>query len=146
MQSPPAADAASPSARTGASANSTQPKLAADVLESRLKATKTWLDGAKISTHTIQLLGAENEKQLKQHLNVMAKSLDIDGIFVYRTTAKGKPSLTVLYGSFAARGVAVEAMAKLPGPLRAYRPYLRTVQGIRAELAQQKSDAAAHGN
>jgi MSHA biogenesis protein MshM len=129
-----------------ASANSPTLKQTGDILKARLEATDIWLGGASKNIHTIQLLGADNEKQLKQHLNVLTKSLDINGVFVYRTIAKGKPSVTVLYGSFANRRAALEAMAKLPAPLRAYRPYLRTVQGIRAELAQRKSDATAHGN
>ena len=60
-------------------------------------------------------------------------------LFVYRTRARQKPFLTVLYGSYASREAAQEAMGRLPGQVRAYKPYLRTVQGIRTEIGQNPS-------
>jgi len=44
-----------------------------------------------------------------------------------------------LYGSFDDRRAAQEALAKLPANLKAYKPVLRTMQGIRAEIAQHQS-------
>jgi len=77
-----------------------------------------------------------NQPQLlKQHLNVIRKYVEINDIFVYRTLVNQKPWLTVLYGSFSDRRAALTALATLPATLKAYRPYLRTVQGIRAETA-----------
>jgi MSHA biogenesis protein MshM len=132
-------DTTEPLANPRASANSRSGTKAGDILEIRLSATASWLQEANKSTYSIQLLGTDNERQLKQHLNVISKSLEINDIFVYRTTARQKPSLTVLYGSFPDRRTALESMARLPASLRAYRPYLRTVQGIRAEIAQRNS-------
>ena len=57
----------------------------------------------------------------------------------YRTIAKQKPSLTVLYGTFDDRRAAQEALAKLPPALKAYKPVLRTMQGIRTEIAQHQA-------
>jgi septal ring-binding cell division protein DamX len=57
---------------------------------------------------------------------------------VYRTTAKGAPSITVVWGSFENQREANQAMAKLPPLLKSYRPLLRTVQGIKAEIRGQK--------
>ncbi|HTP97519.1 MAG TPA: AAA family ATPase [Burkholderiales bacterium] len=111
----------------------------AAALERRLKATTAWLEQSSANTYSIQLLGAENVDQLKQHLNIIAKFVEINDIFVYRTVAKQKPSLTVLYGSFENRRDALDAMSKLPVQLKAYRPYLRTVQGIRAEIKQHEA-------
>jgi len=111
-----------------------------DTLESRLQATTQWLRTEKEDTFTIQLLGAENPQQLREHLNIIAKFVEINNIFVYRTTAKQKPYLTVLYGSYDSREAAQEALTRLPAQLRAFRPYLRTVQGVRSEIGQR--DAA----
>ncbi len=108
-------------------------------VDARLTATRDWLAKQDKNTYSIQLLGAENPQQLMRHLNVITKYVDINQIFVYRTLAKQKPSLTVLYGSFSDRRAALDALANLPAPLKVNRPILRTVNGIRAEVAQHPS-------
>jgi MSHA biogenesis protein MshM len=111
----------------------------ADLLESRLKATHNWLTGEPQTTLTIQLMGANDPEQLKDVLNGIGKIIEINKVFVYRTVAKQKPSLTVLYGSFDNRRAALEALDKLPASLKANRPLLRSVQGIRAEIKQHQA-------
>ncbi len=111
----------------------------ANVLESRIAATSAWLSSAKPDAYAIQLLGASNEVQLNQHLKIISKIIEINDLFVYRTTAKGEPSLTVVWGGFDSQRTAQAAMAQLPSFLRAYRPLLRTVQGIKAEVEKQKA-------
>jgi MSHA biogenesis protein MshM len=109
------------------------------LLESRLGATQDWLTGASQSTISIQLMGTNDPEQLKDLLNSMGKVIEINKVFVYRTKARQKPSLTVLYGSFDSRRAALEALDKLPASLRSNRPILRTVQGIRAEIRQHQA-------
>jgi hypothetical protein len=75
----------------------------------------------------VQLLGSENDQQLKDHLSTIAKYIEANSIFVYRTIAKQKPFLTVLYGSFGSREAAQSALDRLPPHLKAFKPYLRTV-------------------
>ncbi|MCC7486824.1 MAG: AAA family ATPase [Burkholderiales bacterium] len=116
----------------------------ADMLQARIAATHDWLADQAPGTYSIQLLGSENAEQLRRHLNVIAKSIEINKIFVYRTVAKEKPSLTVLYGSFDDHGAAKEALRSLPASLKAYRPILRTVQGIQGEIKRHES-SAQHG-
>ena len=109
---------------------------AGDLVDRRIQATREWLAQTGSNPYTIQLLGAENQQQLKDHLNVIRKYIEINDVFIYRTTAKQKPSLTVLYGSFVDRRAAQEALKQLPATLKAHKPILRTAQGIRAEIAQ----------
>jgi MSHA biogenesis protein MshM len=109
------------------------------LLESRLAATTAWLASAQPRTYTIQLMGSTDDQQLNQHLKFLSNSIDINSLFVYRTVAKGAPALTVVWGSFDNQREAFEAMAKLPPFLKAYRPLLRTVQGIKAEVRDQKA-------
>lgn len=109
------------------------------LLETRLVATTAWLADAKPRTYTIQLLGSTDDQQLNQHLKFLSNIVEINNLFVYRTAAKGAPSLTVVWGSFNSQREASEAMAKLPPLLKAYRPLLRTVQGIKAEVRDQKT-------
>ncbi|HUO43852.1 MAG TPA: AAA family ATPase [Burkholderiales bacterium] len=126
-----------PPRENAVSADSPQPPAVGgnDTLEARTAATLSWLAQQDKTVYTIQLLGTGQPQQLKQHLNVIGKYVEINDIFVYRTLVNQKPWLTVLYGSFSDRRSALAALAALPAPLKAYRPYLRTVQGIRAETA-----------
>ena len=110
-----------------------------DLLEARIAATREWLASEPQTTYSIQLLGTDNPQQLKQHLNIIVKSLEMNKLFVYPTIAKQKPSLTVLYGSFDGRRAAQEALNKLPAYLKSNRPILRTVQGVNAEIRQHQT-------
>jgi type II secretory pathway predicted ATPase ExeA len=131
-QPPAAKSAPAPTPAPIAAADST------DTLEARLAATQKWLSQQDKNTYSIQLFGSENPRQLTQHLNAIGKFVEINEIFVYRTIAKQKPSLTVLYGSFNDRRTALNALTRLPAPLKTYNPILRTVQGIRAEIARSR--------
>ncbi len=110
-----------------------------DLVERRIAATREWLASEAHSTYSIQLFGTSDPQQLKTHLNDLAKSIEMNKIFVYRTLAKQKPSLTVLYGSFGDRRAAQEALDRLPESLKANQPILRTVNGIRAEVRQHEA-------
>jgi septal ring-binding cell division protein DamX len=112
---------------------------APDLIMSRLAATKEWLDREAQDTFSIQLMGTNDEQQLKNHLNVLSKYIEINKVFVYRTKAKQKPSTTVLYGSFDNARDAKEALASLPQFLKKDRPLLRTVRGVRMEIKQYQS-------
>ncbi len=96
-------------------------------------------------TYSIQLLGSQNTDELKRHLSIISKSIEINKIFIYRTVARQKPSLTVLYGSFNNHGAAKEALQALPASLKAFNPILRTVQGIQGEIRRHES-AEQQGN
>ncbi len=111
------------------------PVSAGKLLQERLDATSRWLASAPPQTYTVQLLGTRNEQQLNQHLRILANIIEINNVFVYRTIAKGEPALTMTWGSFDSPGAARQAMAQLPARLKTYKPLLRTVQGIRTEVA-----------
>ena len=138
----PPVELAKPASKTEvavAGANSQVPLNTTDEVELRMAATKEWLAQKGKNSYSIQLLGTDNPAQLKNHLNFIRKYVEINDIFVYLTIAKQKPSLTVLYGSFKDRRSAQEALAKLPASLKTYKPVLRTMQGVRAEIARHRS-------
>ena len=116
-----------------------RPDVEPGLVGRRLAATQEWLANADQATYSIQLMGADNEHQLKRHLNEIAKFVEINRVFLYRTIANRKASLTVLYGSFSDRRAAQDALEKLPPLLRANRPILRTVRGIRTEIKQHQN-------
>ena len=109
--------------------------VSAKLLQQRIAATTAWLASSPPQTYTIQLLGARDEQQLNQHLRFIANIIEINNVFVYRTLAKGEPALTMTWGTFDSQNAAREAMAQLPARLKTYKPLLRTVQGIRTEVA-----------
>ena len=115
-------------------------KSAAASVDSRFAATREWLQSAATTTHTIQLMGASSEAQLDAQLKSLGRMLEPSRLYVYRTRAQGKPSITVVYGEYADRKSALQALEKLPPPLAANKPVLRTVNGIRAEMKQHKTD------
>jgi septal ring-binding cell division protein DamX len=104
-----------------------------------MAATREWLASEAVTTYSIQLFGANDPDQLKTHLNDLAKFIEMNKIFVYRTLARQKPSLTVLYGSFGDRRAAQEALDRLPESLKTNQPILRTVNGIRSEIRQHEA-------
>ena len=110
-----------------------------DVLENRLAVTEKWLATEANNLYSIQLLGTVDATQLKLHLNDLSKFVEINKIFVYRTVANGRPLLTVLYGTFSDRRSAQDVLDKLPESLKANRPILRTVDGIRGELRKNQA-------
>ena len=131
----PQQPAAAPAAETAKTAVAATAPATAKLLQERLTATTAWLTASPPQTYTIQLLGARDEQQLNQHLRFIANIIEINNVFVYRTLAKGEPALTMTWGSFDSQSAAREAMAQLPARLKVYRPLLRTVQGIRTEVA-----------
>jgi len=109
-----------------------------DLLEQRLLATERWLDEAEGGIFSIQLLGSNDPALLRNYFETLAKYIEIEKVFVYRTVANQQPSMTVLYGAFGTRLDAVKSLEALPEELKANRPYIRTVQGIRVEIGMKK--------
>jgi len=110
-----------------------------DPIEDRIKATKNWLQTHSQSTYSIQIMGSNNRELLLSYLDIFAKTIKIDNIFMYRTLAKKKQIITVLYGSFTSKKKAMKAMAGLPNKLKSHHPYLRTIRGIRTEIDRNKT-------
>lgn len=104
-----------------------------DILTQRLNATSDWLASQPPSTVSIQLMGASSDTQLKNDLEVLSQQIELDNIYVYRTKVNNQPFLTVLYGSFANRLEATQALQKLPSELQRNRPQLRTIAGVLQE-------------
>jgi MSHA biogenesis protein MshM len=128
--SPGQAQAGEPATTVAATGTS----QAGDLLEQRLLATGRWLAEERSGTYSIQLLGSNDPQMLRTYLETLSNYIEIDKIFVYRTTANREPIMTVLYGAFTGRAEAIKSLDALPAELKANRPYIRTVQGIRSEL------------
>ena len=121
---------ATPAPSAGPDASGALPTL----VEQRIAMTREWLAEAAPTTYSIQLMGIQDESQLTLHLNDMANFIEVNKVFLYRTVANRKASMTVLYGSFSDRRAAQNALETLPAALKVNRPILRTVRGIRTEI------------
>jgi len=131
-----AAAPAAVDAPSAASPGATDATEATDsLLALRLAATGEWLRSSEPTRVTIQLMGSRSEESLDRQLRTLSRQMDAAQLFVIRTRAGDRPSMTVFYGDFANRPEALAAMKTLPEALRAFSPHLRTVQGIRAETA-----------
>ena len=136
-----------PSAESGAPTPTTVPAAtpvstpqatptSTDLLEQRLEATKLWLSRQPAGTVSIQIMGTDKPEQMRDQLLSLANVVELDNLYIYRTTVKGSPFISVLYGSYPDRATASKAIAELPKPLRIYRPHLRTVGGVIEEMKQ----------
>ena len=104
-----------------------------DILTRRLNATSAWLTGHPPTTVSIQLMGASSDEQIKTNLEKLSAQLELDNIYVYRTKVNQLPFLSVMYGSFADRSEATQALKNLPAELQKNRPHLRTIAGVLQE-------------
>ena len=104
-----------------------------DILSRRLNATTTWLASQAPTTVSIQLMGANSDEQLKNDLKKLSSQLELDNIYIYRTKVNNLPFLSVLYGNFADRFEASQALEKLPVEIKKNRPQLRTIAGVLQE-------------
>ncbi len=107
-----------------------------DILSRRLSVTSDWLTNQSPTTVSIQLMGANSDAQLTADLINLSQKIELDNIYVFRTQVNQQPFLTVLYGSFANRLEATQALKKLPVEIQKNRPQLRTIAGVRQEIQQ----------
>ena len=107
-----------------------------DILTRRLNVTSNWLSSQPLATVTVQLMGANSDAQLTADLVNLSQKIELDNIYVFRTKVNNQPFLSVLYGSFANRIEASQALKKLPIEIQKNRPQLRTIAGIQQEIQQ----------
>ncbi len=132
----PVIAATAPEVATTATASASVTVVASspeDILTRRLNATTAWLGSQAPTTVSIQLMGASSDEQLKTDLVKLSSQLELDNIYVYRTKVNNLPFLSVLYGSFADRFEASQALEKLPIEIQKNRPQLRTIAGVLKE-------------
>ncbi|PPC86965.1 MAG: general secretion pathway protein [Methylotenera sp.] len=108
------------------------------ILSRRLAETEIWLRNQPPTTVSIQLLGGYSDEQILNDLTRLSQQVELDNLYVYRTSTvvngvSAQPFLTVLYGSFANRVEAVQALKNLPADIQKNQPQLRTVAGVLKE-------------
>jgi hypothetical protein len=108
-------------------------------LQRRIVATQVWLEEADHRTASIQLMTLKRENDgfdaMSRYLTRLSTAgIDLQDIFIYSAPSSKVRIYGVLYGSYASRSEAQEQMETLPDILRANKPILRTVKGIKQEI------------
>ena len=110
-------------------------------LQQRLDATQAWLadeDGAHFTVQLMLLTDTGTEPGLVSVLNKLGKELELTQIYVYPTRITADHQFGITFGNFSSRKQALAALARLPAGYLSNRPILRTVKGIRDEMAKHK--------
>jgi type II secretory pathway predicted ATPase ExeA/septal ring-binding cell division protein DamX len=105
-----------------------------DIIANRVDAMNRLLKSDTAKPFSIQLLTTGNEEQLRNHLKAIAKFVEVNDIYMYRSVSQGRPAVSVLWGTFDDRQAAQDQIVDLPRPLRANKPYVRSMDDIRAEV------------
>jgi len=118
----------------------------ADTITRQMALTNEWLNIAEGEAFTIQLvlLDAWAEYKVENFIKKSAENLDLDKVYVYQATIRGRKVYSILYNEYPDRQAAVQQLKKLPESLTRNGPYLRTVKGIRADI--RKSQSLANAN
>jgi len=102
----------------------------AGLLQQRLEAGQVWLSESPESQVTVQFMGGASETQMEEQLKALSRQLDLDKIYLFRTTESGRPFVIATYGSYPTWNAGAQARRQLPNSLQANQPKLRSAGGI----------------
>jgi MSHA biogenesis protein MshM len=103
-------------------------------IASRLAAGQELLADAT-PRYAVQLMvtDARERTYLENYLSEAGRSVPYERLFVVPSGSPEAPRLGVLFGTFPERADASTALAALPESLRIFRPYVRSVDGVRED-------------
>ncbi|OGR03280.1 MAG: hypothetical protein A2520_04225 [Deltaproteobacteria bacterium RIFOXYD12_FULL_53_23] len=110
-------------------------------LQARLAATQSWLaeeNGANFTLQLILLTDTGTGARAGDFLRKLDKELGLRQIYIYHTSITADNQLRITYGNFPSEEQALAAFATMPAFYQRNGPVLRTVQGIRNEIAKQQ--------
>ena len=114
------------------------PARAGDLTRERLEATQKWLRQVPDDRQAIQLVtvDARDLRKLEGFLLRASNVVRRDELFVYRVKFDGQEHYRVAYGDFPDMRQALAAIRKLPPPLQAQGPYVRSFGRMRSQDRQ----------
>lgn len=133
-QSPAAAPAVFNRTAQAEAADVRQMQNEQSLLQQRLRAGRDWLQQSPDSRVTVQLMGGADAQQMEAQLKSLGNQLELDKIYLFRTTEGGRPFMIVTYGSYPDWNAGAQARRELPRALHAYQPKLRSAGGITKEI------------
>lgn len=124
-----AAETSKPSEKTEAPEAAASAEIAG-LLQQRLEAGQAWLNQSPQSQVTVQLMGGRDDRQMEAQLEALSRQLDLDKLYLFRTTEGGRPFMIATYGSYPSWNAGAQARRQLPGSLQMNQPKLRSAGGI----------------
>jgi type II secretory pathway predicted ATPase ExeA len=119
------------------------------LVNQRLQATDNLLLNASPEAISLQIqsvsgvLTADAQSQdalLRTALEKLRRQLEMDNIYLYRMQQNNRAYTVILYGVFARRADALNAVNGLPEEIKSNQPYLRTLAGVKKDIElSQKS-------
>lgn len=118
-------------------------KSAEGLVSQRLEAMRKLLQSAKPETVLLQIKSVPNavaasgqveDTELLVELENLSRQVELDNVYLYHMRKADGLYTVVLYGAYAERAAALEALKDLPPSIKNYRPYLRTLAGVSKEL------------
>jgi len=128
----PAVTATNPPAFNGASA----PRIPSDAsVAARTEAGRELLATAPGTRFSVQLMvtDANSREYLESWLADAGRAVEPGKLYLVPAGGADAPRVGVLFGSYADRGQASEALATLPPALRQFRPYVRSLDAVRED-------------
>jgi septal ring-binding cell division protein DamX len=77
---------------------------------------------------------AREKSYLRSFVAEASRGIKSGDIYLYPSGNGESPKIGVIYGTFESRQEATQALMALPEKLRQFRPYVRTVDAVRADL------------
>lgn len=117
------------------------------LLDQRLEAMQGLLVSAGPETVSLQIQSVPDgiagssattspqDAMLKAVLEKLGRQLEMDNIYLYRMRQRDGVYTVILYGAFAQRADALRALGGLPAEIKANQPYLRTLAGVKKDMA-----------
>jgi septal ring-binding cell division protein DamX len=137
---PAAATAGAPAPRPPAAAKppAEAPAAApadADIVTTRMAAGRELIAEGSPARFAVQLMvtDARDKPYLGAYLAEAGKPLGSERLYVVPAAGADAPRVAVLYGPFKDRDEASAALGALPEPLRQFRPFVRSVDGVRED-------------
>jgi len=108
----------------------------ADPVTARLAAGRELLAEGSTAQYAVQLMmtDARERGYLEGWLAEAGRAVKPEQIYLFPAGGDDMPRIGVLYGAFRERPEAIAALAKLPEPLKVFRPYVRPLEAVRDDV------------
>ena len=114
------------------------PTMATITLEQRLQITDLWLKQQSPERYSIQIALVADQTEIARFLHKMASETGLQEVYVYTAKKTNSPHFGIVVGSYATRAEAVDTLNQITTRW-GYHPQLRTIGGIKRELAAQSA-------
>ena len=110
-----------------------------DWLDERMQADIGRLNSSGAGGFAIQLMTADEREDtaIRDFLRAATRELEAERVMVFPSGSPENPKVSVVYGQFEERSVAQAEIARLSPRMRQFRPYIRSVAAVRADLRPQ---------